>query len=77
MSRPGRGESTRATIVSAAEELVRERGYDRTTMREVPSAYFASKERLVHGFYARLQRNHALAAGAARRGTAATDPVPG
>lgn len=68
----GRGEATRAAIVAAAEELLRERGYDGMTMREVAQRagvslgnayyYFSSKEDLVHGFYERLQRDHARAA---------------
>jgi len=68
----GRRETTRAAIVAAAEELLRERGYDGMTMREVAQRagvslgnayyYFSSKEDLVHGFYERLQRDHARAA---------------
>lgn len=83
MSRPVRGETTRAAIVAAAEELLRERGYEGTTMREVAQRagvslgnayyYFASKEHLVHGFYERLQRDHALAAGAACAGLTTLD----
>lgn len=69
---PGRGATTRAAIVVAAEELLQERGYDGMTMREVAQRagvsmgtayyYFSSKEHLVHGFYERLQRDHARAA---------------
>lgn len=72
---PGRGDTTRAAIVAAAEALLRERGYDGTTMREVAQRagvslgnayyYFGSKEHLVHGFYERLQRDHARVAAVA------------
>jgi AcrR family transcriptional regulator len=68
----GRGETTRAAIVAAAEELLLERGYAGMTMREVAQRagvspgnayyYFSSKEDLVHGFYERLQHDHARAA---------------
>lgn len=70
--RQGRGETTRAAIVAAAEELLLESGYEGMTMREVAKCagvslgnayyYFGSKEDLVHGFYERLQDDHAQAA---------------
>ncbi len=79
----GRGEATRAAIVAAAEELLRERGYDGTTMRDVAQRagislgntyyYFTSKEQLVQGFYERLQRDHAVAAAEACLGLTSLD----
>lgn len=70
--RSARGEQTRAAIVTAALELFRERGYEKTTMRAVADAagvslgnayyYVASKEHLVQAFYDRLQEQHAAAA---------------
>src|SRR2546423_826806 len=59
----GKAEETRARILSAALDLFRRQGFDRTTMREIASAagvalgaayyYFASKEALVMAFYER------------------------
>lgn len=79
----GRAEATRAAIVAAAEELLRQHGYDGMTMREVAERagvslgsayyYFSSKEQLVHGFYERLQRDHAAAAEEACRGLSTLD----
>ena len=79
----GRGETTRAAILAAAEELLQERGYDGMTMRGVAQRagvslgnayyYFSSKEDLVHGFYERLQHDHARAAEEACRGLTTLD----
>lgn len=67
-----RGEQTRAAIVTAALDLFRERGYEKTTMRAVAEAagvslgnayyYVATKDHLVQEFYFRLQEEHAAAA---------------
>lgn len=80
---PRRGQTTRATILAAAEELLQERGYDGMTMRGVAQRagvslgnayyYFPSKEHLVHGFYERLQRDHARAAQEACSGLTTLD----
>lgn len=74
-NRSDRGEQTRAAIATAAQELFRERGYDKTTMRAVADRagvsignayyYFASKEHLVQAFYDQIQVEHAAAAHAA------------
>ena len=79
----GQGEATRAAIVAAAEELLRERGYDGMTMRDVAQRagvslgnayyYYSSKEQLAQGFYERLQRDHAKAAEGACLGLARLD----
>jgi AcrR family transcriptional regulator len=63
-----RGEETRAKILEAALALFRERGYDATTMRAVAGRagaslgnayyYFASKEHLLQGYYARSHEEH-------------------
>ena len=63
-----KSEQTRAMIVETALRLFRENGYDRTTMRSIAKEagvsvgnayyYFASKEHLVQGFYARIQELH-------------------
>ncbi|MFC4951205.1 TetR/AcrR family transcriptional regulator [Pseudonocardia sp. GCM10023141] len=63
-----RGEQTRAAIVTAALELFRERGYEKTTMRAIADSagvslgnayyYVASKEHLIQAFYDRMQVEH-------------------
>jgi AcrR family transcriptional regulator len=68
-----KSERTRAAIVDAALRLFRERGFQRTTMREVAAEagvstgnayyYFRSKEELVQGFYDHLADEHAAACG--------------
>ncbi|SDP27426.1 DNA-binding transcriptional regulator, AcrR family [Pedococcus dokdonensis] len=78
-NRSDRGEQTRAAIATAAQELFRERGYDKTTMRAVADRagvsignayyYFASKEHLVQAFYDQIQVEHAAAAQDALGGT--------
>lgn len=66
-----KGERTRARILDAALELFREQGFEGTTMREVADRagvsvgnayyYFAGKEHLVQGFYARTDVEHRAA----------------
>lgn len=61
--RPSKAEETRARILDAALRLFRERGFERTTMRDVAGEaevatgaayyYFRSKEELVMAFYLR------------------------
>ncbi len=63
---PKKSELTRAKIVDAALELFMEKGYDKTTMRAVADRagvsignayyYFDSKDALIQGYYALLQR---------------------
>lgn len=60
-----KSEQTRALILETALRLIRERGYEETTMRAIADEagvalgnayyYFRSKEDLVHHFYVRLQ----------------------
>ncbi len=67
-----RGEETRARILQAALDLFRERGYDETTMRAVAERadvslgnayyYYASKEHLLQGYYAKSHADHLAAA---------------
>lgn len=67
-----RGEETRARILAAALGLFRAQGYEATTMRAVAEAagvslgnayyYFASKEHLLHGYYAQSHADHLAAA---------------
>jgi AcrR family transcriptional regulator len=66
-----RAEQTRATIVTAALALFRERGYDAATMRAIAARagvstgnayyYFSSKEALIQEFYCRNQADHLTA----------------
>lgn len=61
--------STRDRIVHAATEMFMERGYDKTTMRDIAKRagvsignayyYFGGKEDLVQGFYLSIAREHA------------------
>ncbi|MDA1195514.1 MAG: TetR family transcriptional regulator, partial [Planctomycetota bacterium] len=67
-----KGEATRARILDAAVELLRERGYDKTTMRAISRAasvslgsayhYFESKEHLIQAWYGRSLAEHVKAA---------------
>jgi AcrR family transcriptional regulator len=64
---PKKSEETRARILEAALVLFRERGFEKTTMRDISRQcgmalgaayyYFDSKEALVMGFYERAQRD--------------------
>lgn len=66
-----KGDRTRARILDTALGLFLERGYEKTTMREIAGAsdvsvgnayyYFASKEHLVQGFYALTHAEHLAA----------------
>ncbi|WP_232664227.1 TetR/AcrR family transcriptional regulator [Pseudonocardia sp. TRM90224] len=70
--RSARGEQTKAAIVSAALDLFKERGYEKTTMRAVADAagvslgnayyYVATKEHLIQAFYDRMSEAHTEAA---------------
>jgi AcrR family transcriptional regulator len=67
-TRSVRGEQTRELIVTTALRLLRERGYDATTMRAVATEagvsvgnayyYFGSKEHLIQAFYDELGEQH-------------------
>jgi AcrR family transcriptional regulator len=62
------GEQSRANILETALGLFRERGFEKTTMRDIASAsglslgaayhYFPSKEALVLAYYHRVQERH-------------------
>ena len=66
-----KGEQTRALILNTALDLLRERGYERTTMRAIANKagvslgnayhYFGSKEHLIQAFYHRLHEEHLTA----------------
>lgn len=80
MSRGSKSERTRAKVFETALGLFRERGFERTTMREIArgvglslgAAYhhFASKDALVLEYYRWMQREHEARVAAA----AAADP---
>jgi AcrR family transcriptional regulator len=63
-----KGEQTRALILNTALELLREHGYEKTTMRAIANKagvslgnayhYFSSKEQLIQAFYHRLHEEH-------------------
>jgi AcrR family transcriptional regulator len=67
-----KGEQTRTVIENAALELIRERGYEQTTMRAIAEKahvslgnayhYFPSKDHLVQAFYHRIHEEHLAAA---------------
>lgn len=67
-TKTGKGDQTRALILETALEMFRERGYDKTTMRDVAQKagvslgnayyYFRSKEYLIQAFYHRLHESH-------------------
>jgi AcrR family transcriptional regulator len=67
----GKAERTRALILDTALAMVRERGYDRATMRAIAEEaglslgsayyYFPSKEHLIQAFYARSHAEHLAA----------------
>ena len=66
-----KGEQTRTVILSAALDLLAERGYEKTTMRAIAEKagvslgnayhYFTSKEHLIQAFYHRTQEEHLAA----------------
>lgn len=63
-----KAEDTRTHILNAALQLIRERGFDATTMRDIANAsslslgaayyYFPSKEAIVLAYYEQVQRQH-------------------
>jgi AcrR family transcriptional regulator len=67
-----KGEQTKALILNSALELLRERGYEETTMRAIAKKagvslgnayhYFGSKEHLIQAFYHRTHEEHVAAA---------------
>ena len=66
-----KGEQTRALILNSALDLLREHGYEKTTMRAIADKagvslgnayhYFSSKEHLIQAFYHRLHEEHLAA----------------
>jgi len=66
-----KGEQTRTAILSSALDLLKENGYERTTMRAIAAKagvslgnayhYFGSKEDLIQAFYQRLHEEHLIA----------------
>jgi AcrR family transcriptional regulator len=71
-STKARGDQTKSLILDTALEMVRERGYENTTMRAIAEKagvslgnayyYFSSKEHLVQAFYQHLHESHLAAA---------------
>jgi AcrR family transcriptional regulator len=67
-----KGEQTKALILNTALDLLREHGYEKTTMRAIAEKagvslgnayhYFGSKELLIQAFYHRLHEEHLAAA---------------
>jgi len=67
-SKTPKGEQTRALILNTALDLLREHGYEKTTMRAIADQaglslgnayhYFGSKELLIQAFYHRLHEEH-------------------
>src|ERR1041385_4026239 len=67
-----KGEQTKALILNTALEMLRERGYENTTMRAIAKKadvslgnayhYFGSKEHLIQAFYQQVHENHLRAA---------------
>src|SRR5438067_11691564 len=66
-----KGEQTKALILNSALDLLRNRGYERTTMRAIASKagvslgnayhYFPSKDHLIQAFYHRTHEEHLAA----------------
>src|SRR4029434_9033064 len=66
-----KGEQTKAAILRSALDLLREHGYEKTTMRAIAKKagvslgnayhYFGSKEDLIQAFYHRLHEEHLAA----------------
>ena len=71
-TKTAKGEQTKALILDSALELLRERGYEATTMRAIARKagvslgnayhYFGSKEHLIQAFYHRTHEEHVAAA---------------
>jgi len=67
-TKTSKGEQTRTLIMETALEMLRERGYEATTMRALAERagvslgnayhYFRSKEQLIQAFYARTHADH-------------------
>src|SRR5258706_11443383 len=70
-ARTNKGEQTKAVILKSALDLLRERGYEDTTMRAIARKagvslgnayhYFGSKEHLIQAFYHRTHEEHLAA----------------
>lgn len=70
-SKTPKGEQTKALILNTALDLLREHGYEKTTMRAIADKagislgnayhYFGSKELLIQAFYHRLHEEHLAA----------------
>jgi AcrR family transcriptional regulator len=70
-----KGEQTKAVILSSALDLLKQDGYEKTTMRAIAKRagvslgnayhYFGSKEHLIQAFYHRLHEEHLAALGPA------------
>src|SRR5438094_2693386 len=66
-----KGEETKALILNSALELLRDLGYEKTTMRAIAEKagvslgnayhYFKSKEHLIQAFYHRVHEEHLAA----------------
>jgi AcrR family transcriptional regulator len=75
LNRTPKGEQTKTLILNSALDLLNERGYERTTMREIAKKagvslgnayhYFGSKEHLIQAFYNRLHEEHLAVTGPA------------
>lgn len=67
-TKTAKGEQTKARILSAALEMLHERGYEKTTMRAIAREagvslgnayhYFGSKDHLIQAFYQRTHEDH-------------------
>ena len=70
-TKTSKGEQTKALILNTAMDLLRERGYEDTTMRAIAERagvslgnayhYFGSKEHLIQAFYQRTHEEHVAA----------------
>lgn len=70
-TKTAKGEQTRALILHSALDLLQERGYEKTTMREIARKagvslgnayhYFDTKEHLIQAFYLRTHEEHLAA----------------
>src|SRR5258708_13311969 len=66
-----KGEQTKALILNSALDLLRDRGYEHTTMRAIPKKagvplenayhYFGSKDHIIQAFYHRPHQDHLAA----------------